>query len=99
MAQTLVCDVCAMLIPLEAEVESLHASAAAFLRPQPSSLRDHQRSRRADRARLFDSERFKHKFVTTPADLRGELGFRIARADPRRLRLEYYEPPRQQGTK
>jgi len=37
-AQTSVCDVCAMLMPLEAEVESLHASAAAFLRPQPSSL-------------------------------------------------------------
>jgi hypothetical protein len=30
-----------------------------------------------DRARLFDSERFKRKFVTTLADLRGELGFRI----------------------
>jgi hypothetical protein len=28
-------------------------------------------------ARLFDSERFKRKFVTTLADLRGELGFRI----------------------
>jgi hypothetical protein len=27
--------------------------------------------------RLFDSERFKRKFVTTLADLRGELGFRI----------------------
>ena len=27
--------------------------------------------------RLFDSERFRRKFVTTLADLRGELGFRI----------------------
>jgi len=41
-AQTSVCDVCDMLIPLEAEVESSHAPAAAFLRPQSSSLRDHQ---------------------------------------------------------
>jgi len=41
-AQTPVRDVCDMLIPLEAEVKSLHASAAAFLRPQSSSLRDHQ---------------------------------------------------------
>jgi hypothetical protein len=32
---------------------------------------------RRDRARLFDSERFKRKFVTTLADSRGELGFRI----------------------
>jgi len=31
-----------MLIPLEAEVESFHTSAAAFLRPQSSSLRDQQ---------------------------------------------------------
>ena len=30
-----------------------------------------------DRARLFDTERFKRKFVSTLADLRGELGFRI----------------------
>ena len=30
-----------------------------------------------DRARLFDSERFKRKFVTTLAGLPGELGFRI----------------------
>ena len=66
-----------MLIPLEAEVESLHASAAAFLRPQSSSLRDHQHPAGRDRACLFDSERFKRKFVTTLADLRGELGFRI----------------------
>jgi putative transposase len=29
------------------------------------------------RARLFDSDRFKRKFITTLADLRGELGFRI----------------------
>ena len=28
-----------------------------------------------DRAHLFDSERFKREFVTTLADLRGELGF------------------------
>jgi hypothetical protein len=40
-----------MLIPLEAEVESLHASAAAFLRPQSSSLRDHQHPAGRDRAR------------------------------------------------
>jgi hypothetical protein len=56
-----------MLIPLEAEVESLHASSAAFLRPQSSSLRDHQHPAARDRARLFDSERFKRKFVTTLA--------------------------------
>ena len=66
-----------MLIPLEAEVESLHASAAAFLRPQSSSLRDHQHPAGRDRARLFDSERFKRKFVTTLADLRGGLALRI----------------------
>jgi hypothetical protein len=66
-----------MLIPLEAEVESLLASAAAFLRPQSSSLRDQQHPAGRDRARLFDPERFKRKFVTTLADLRGELGFRI----------------------
>ncbi|MGD0009046.1 MAG: hypothetical protein ABSE93_10945 [Terriglobia bacterium] len=30
-----------------------------------------------NRARLLDSERFKRKFVTTLADLRGRLGFRI----------------------
>jgi len=66
-----------MLTALQAEVESLHASAAAFLRPQSSSLRDHQHPAGRDRARLFDSERFKRKFVSTLADLRGELGFRI----------------------
>ena len=76
-AQTSVCDVCDMPIPLEAEVETFHAPAAAFLRPQPSSLRDRQHPPRRDRARRFDSERFKRKFVTTLADLRGELGFRI----------------------
>jgi hypothetical protein len=76
-AQTWVRDVCDMLIPLEAEVETFHASAAAFLRPQSSSLRDHQHPAGWDRTRLFDSERFKRKFVTTPADLRGEPGFRI----------------------
>jgi len=76
-AHTSVCDVCGMLTPLEAEVESSHASAAAFLRPQSSSLRDHQHPAGRDRARLFGSERFKRKFVTTLADLRGELGFRI----------------------
>ena len=32
-----------------------------------------------DRARLFDSERFKREFAITLADLRGELGFRIVR--------------------
>jgi hypothetical protein len=37
-----------MPILLEAEVESLHASAAAFLRLQSSSLRDHQKSRIQD---------------------------------------------------
>ena len=42
MAQTSVCDVCDMLMPLEAEVQSFHAPAAAFLRPQSSSLRGHQ---------------------------------------------------------
>jgi hypothetical protein len=41
-AQTSVCDVCDMLMPLEAEVQSFHAPAAAFLRPQSSSLRGHQ---------------------------------------------------------
>jgi hypothetical protein len=46
-----------MLIRLEAEVESFHASAAAFLRPQSFSLGDHQRPAGRDRARLFDSER------------------------------------------
>ena len=66
-----------MLIPLKAEVKSLHASAAPFLRPQTSSLRDPQHPAGRDRARLFDSERFKRKFVTMLADLRGELGFRI----------------------
>ena len=29
------------------------------------------------RARLFDSERFKQKFIATLAEVRGELGFRI----------------------
>jgi REP element-mobilizing transposase RayT len=29
------------------------------------------------RARVFDSERFKRRFVSTWAELRGELGFRI----------------------
>jgi hypothetical protein len=76
-AQISVCDVCGMLMPLEAEVESFHASATAFLRPQSSSLPDHQHPAGRDRGRLFDSERFKRKFVTTLADLRGELGFRI----------------------
>ncbi|MGB7590592.1 MAG: hypothetical protein WBO19_05050 [Terriglobia bacterium] len=66
-----------MLMPLEAEVKSFHASAAAFLRPQSSSLRDHQHPARRDRAPLFDSQRFKRKFVTTLAGPRGELGFRI----------------------
>ena len=89
MAQTSVCDVCDMLMPLEAEVETFHASAAAFLRPQSSSLRDHQHPAGRDRPRLFDSERvaqsrvfqrlcgFSFKFVTTLGDLRGEPGFRI----------------------
>ena len=71
-----------MLMALEAEVESFHASAAAFLRPQSSSLRDHQHPAGRDRARLLDSERFKRQFVTTLADLRGELGFRIASFNP-----------------
>jgi len=65
-----------MLMPLGAEVESFHASAAAFLRPQSSS-RDHQHPAGRDRPRLFDSERFKRKFVATLAALRGEVGFRI----------------------
>jgi hypothetical protein len=81
-----------MLMPLEAEVESLHASAAAFLRPQSSSLREHRHPAGRDRPRLFDSEErvaqslvfqrlcgFSFKFVTMLADLRGELGFRIVR--------------------
>jgi hypothetical protein len=66
-----------MLIPLEAEVETFHAPAAAFLRAQSPPLRDHQHPEGRDRARPFDSERFKRKFVTTLADLRGEVGFRI----------------------
>jgi len=45
-----------MLMPLEAEVESLHASAGAFLRPQSSSLRDHQH-RTGFRIRDSGSER------------------------------------------
>jgi len=85
----LLCDVCAMLIPLEAEVEFFHASAAAFLRLQSSSLCDHQHSAGRDRARLFDSERFKRKFVTTLADLRGELGFRIGGDDAKTLKREF----------
>jgi hypothetical protein len=48
-----------------------------FLRPQSSSLRDHQHPGGQERARLFDAEPFKRKFVTRLADLRGELGFRI----------------------
>ena len=76
-AQTSGCDVCDMLMPLEGEIESFHAPSAAFLRPQSSSLRDDQHPAGRDRARLFDSERLKRKFVTTLADLRGRLGFRI----------------------
>jgi hypothetical protein len=66
-----------MLMPLEAEAGTFHASAAAFLRPQSSALRDHQHRAGQGRGRLFDSERFKRKFVTTLADLRRELGLRI----------------------
>jgi hypothetical protein len=33
---------------------------------------------KGQRARLFNSERFKRNFVTALAGLRGELGFRIA---------------------
>jgi hypothetical protein len=77
-----------MLNPLEAEGESFHASAAAFLRPQSSSLRDHQHPAARDRARPLDSERFKRKFVTTLAHLRGELGFRIGGDDAKTLRRE-----------
>ena len=73
MAQTSVRHVSDMPIPIEAEVESLHASPAAFLQPQSSSLRDHQHPAGRDRAHLFDSERFKRNFVTTLA----ELAFRI----------------------
>jgi len=69
-AQTSGCDVCDMLMPLEGEIESFHAPSAAFLRPQSSSLRDDQHPAGRDRARLFDSERLKRKFVTTLADLR-----------------------------
>ena len=74
--------VCDMLMQLESEVESLHASPAAFLRPQSSSLRDQQHPAGRDRARLSDSERSRRKFVATLADLRGELGFRIASFNP-----------------
>jgi len=63
-AQTSGCDVCDMLMPLEGEIESFHAPSAAFLRPQSSSLRDDQHPAGRDRARLFDSERLKRKFVT-----------------------------------
>ena len=49
----LLCDVCDMLMPLEAQIESLHASAVASLRPQSSSLRDHQHPGGRDRARLY----------------------------------------------
>jgi hypothetical protein len=73
----LLCHVCDMLVPLEVEVGPCRASAPAFLRPQSSSLRHHQYPAGRDRARVFDSERFERKFVTTLADLRGELGFRI----------------------
>jgi hypothetical protein len=66
-----------MLMPIEAQVESLHASASAFLWPQSSSLPEHQHPAGRNRARLFDSERFKRKFVTTLAHLQGKLGFRI----------------------
>jgi len=52
-AQISVCDVCDMLIPFEAEVESFHASAAAFSRPQSSSLRNHQHPAGQDRVRLY----------------------------------------------
>jgi hypothetical protein len=55
LAQTSVRDVCDMLIPLEAEVKSFHASAAVFLRPQSASLRDHQHPAGRDRARLFSN--------------------------------------------
>jgi hypothetical protein len=78
-----------MLIPLEAEVESFHAPAAAFLRPQSFSFRDHQHPAGRDRPRLFDWERFKRKFVTTLADLRGELGFRIVGDDAKTLTREF----------
>jgi hypothetical protein len=53
-------------------------ASAPFLRPQSSSLRDPQHPAGRDPARRFDSERFRRKFVTTLADLRGKLGFRIA---------------------
>jgi hypothetical protein len=76
-------------MPLEAEVESFHAPAAAFLRPQSSSLRDHEHPAGRHRARLFDSERYERKFVTTLADLRGELSFRIAGDDAKTLRREF----------
>jgi hypothetical protein len=83
-------------IPLEAEVESFHASTAAFLRPRSSSLRDHQHPAGRDRARLFDSERFRRKFIITLADLRGELGFRIVGyvLIPQRRAVTYRSGPR-----
>jgi hypothetical protein len=52
-----------MLMPLEAEVESLHASSAAFLRPQSSSLRDHQHPAGRDRARLYTPARVNPAFL------------------------------------
>jgi hypothetical protein len=72
-----------VLIPLEGELESSHASAAAFLRRQSSSLRDDQHPAGRDRAHLFDSERFKRKFITTLDDLRGKLGLKNQESEVR----------------
>ncbi len=58
-------------------LQCVSASPAALLRPQSSPLFDDEHPARRDRARLFDSERFKRKFATALDDLRGEPGFRI----------------------
>jgi hypothetical protein len=57
-----------------AAIESPDGSATPFLRSQLSSLPDHEHLRRA---RVFDSDRFKHNFITVFGDLRAELGLRI----------------------
>ena len=70
-----------MPIPLEAELESFRASSAAFLPPQSSSLRKDKHPARPDRPCLFDSERFKRKFVLRNKD--ALKAFRSIRLMPR----------------
>jgi len=65
-----------MLIRLEAEVESLHASAAAFFRAQSSSLRDHQHPAGRDRARLYTPA------LANPVVNESERGFSLANNQP-----------------